>query len=203
MPKISTPWGEADYFVRLDPDKKVLRVSTARSGGIGVHPSIELPPYIKRHAVVDADGWAWFDDCNCDPIIVALPNLFGRPSVEAAKNVLQHSHPETFMAHFGVALTASTSRALERREFEFRTKDQFVPTAGFGDWAWDVPEGHVYVCGWRHCDEAIAGFLVPAERFYRDADRLLLDEFPRWEPNRSLLYRKEHGYLPEHVPARA
>jgi hypothetical protein len=26
---------------------------------------IELQENIQRHAVVDVDGWAWFDDCNC------------------------------------------------------------------------------------------------------------------------------------------
>lgn len=190
MPKLSTPWGQADVFVRLDPDKKVVRVATPSQGGIGVHPSLELAAHIEACAIVDSEGWRWFEDSGCAAVIVALPQLFSRSAFESAKLDLQHSQPETYMTHFGTVLTATTSRALEQREFESATRNKYTVVAAFGDWAWDVPQGSVYCCGWRNSDEATAGFLVPADHFYQHATRLILDDFPRWEPNRKLPYSK-------------
>lgn len=190
MSKVSTPWGEAVIYFRLNPDKKFLRVNTDQSGGIGIHPSVPIPAHIERCAVIAEDGWRWFEDDQCAAVVVAFPELFSHTAVSACRDHLRHTDPETFTAHFGITLTAADSRALEQREFEANTRDNFIPTAGFGDWAWNVPKDSVYVCGWRQRDEAIAGFLVPAERFYEEACRLVLDEFPRWEPDRALPYYK-------------
>ena len=53
------------------------------------------------------------------------------------------------------------------------------------DTPWGVAEqGHGYVAGWRRRDEATACFLVPACDFI-NPERLVLDDFPRWEPDRS------------------
>ena len=88
-----------------------------------------------------------------------------------------------------------SARAIERREFEAATRDNFVVTAGFGSSFWDVPCGYVYACGFRQRDEATAGFLVPASR-YTKPDRLILDEFPRWEPDRTLQMHKRFAECP-------
>jgi hypothetical protein len=54
----------------------------------------------------------------------------------------------------------------------------------------------VYACGWRKIDEATAGFLVPADIYDINPARLVLDDFPLWEPDRTLPYSK-----PQTAPA--
>ena len=120
--------------------------------------------------------------------------------MRGAKEILQHYYPEAFMAHFGGVLTAATSRALEQREWESATANNYTVTAGFGDWTWNVPLGYVYACGWRRSDEATAGFLVPADVYNVNPGRLVLDDFQRWEPDRTLPYSKPRGTTAQ-VPA--
>lgn len=190
MPKLQTPWGPAETVIRLDPDDMIMCVQTATHGGIGVHPHQAVPAHITTCAEVDQDGWRWFEeDIAAAAVIVAFPHLFGPGSLDAAKDALRNTLPEIYTAHFAEALTAANSRALERREFEAATRDKFVVTAGFGSSCWNVPVGYVYACGFRQCDEATAGFLVPQAKYIKPG-RLILDEFPNWEPDRTLPYQK-------------
>ena len=190
MPTLQTPWGIADTVIRLDPDNRFLRVHTPSHGGIGVHPAQAIPDHIASCANVDAEGWRWFEeDINVAAVMVAFPHLFCINTVAAAKDALRHHLPEVYTRHFGEALTAANSHAIERREFEAASRDKFVVTAGFGSSFWDVPGGYVYACGFRRSDDATAGFLVPSARYARP-ERLILDEFPRWEPDRTLPMHK-------------
>jgi len=85
-----------------------------------------------------------------------------------------------------VRLTPADSRALEQAAWEDRTHDKFVACAAYSDRHWDVPKGMTYVSGWRRSDEAVAGFLVPAQEEQAGGLRLVLDGYPRWEPIRNL-----------------
>lgn len=190
MPKLQTPWGPAYEVRRLDANDMILRAFAAENSGIGVHPQQALPDHIARCATVGEQGWRWFEDTvAAAAVVVAFPHLFSASMLELAVDTLKHELPEAYTAHFGEPLTAATSRALERRAFEDAAMDNFVVTAGFGSAYWNVPCGHVYACGFRRRDEATAGFLVPASR-YLEPDRLILDEFPRWEPDRTLPMHK-------------
>lgn len=195
MEKLSTPWGLADYVHFHDPDRKIRRVSTSSHGGISVSRELKMPDHLAALGMRDATGCLWFEeDLAWAAVPAAFPQHFNEESLEAAQQTLRHHFPEAYVAQFGGVLTASTSRALARREWEAATANSFVVTCGFGDWAWDVPTGHVYACGWRRSDEATAGFLVPASRYVNEG-RLVLDAFPRWEPNRTLPYFKPKSVL--------
>lgn len=191
MKHFRTPWGVADQVDSLHPEKnKILRVHTSSHGGIAVALDLPMPAYL---AAIGEEGteYRWFEE---DQAWVAPVTAFTRhfhpDQVLRAKDVLRDYYPEAYMAHFGTVLTAATSRALERREWESATAGKYCVTAGWGDWAWDVPAGYVYACGWRRQDEATAGFLVPADVYNVNPGRLVLDDFPRWEPDRTLPYSK-------------
>jgi hypothetical protein len=195
MKHFNTPWGVADVH-SLHPENKILRVSTATHGGIAVTLDLQMPACLAALGT-ELGGYRWFEeDLAWAAPATAFPRCFHPDQVWMAREILQHNYPEAFMAHFGGVLTSATSRALEQREWESATAGRFVVTAGFGDWAWDVPRGHVYACGWRRNDEATAGFLVPAEIYDVNPGRLVLDDFTRWEPDRNLPYTK-----PGKVPA--
>ncbi len=199
MPKIQTPWGPPDTVIRLDPDDMILRVHTCSHGGIGVHPHQSIPPHIAACAQVDSEGWRWFEeDVAAAAVIIAFPHLFGQSTLAAAKDSLRNNLPATYAEHFGEVLTAANSRAIAQREFEAATRDNFIVTAGFGSSFWNVPCGYVYACGFRQRDEGTAGFLVPAAK-YITPERLILDEFPRWEPDRTLPMNKREPELTAHA----
>jgi len=201
MSKLSTPWGPADYVHYHGEDRQVLRVGTSSHGGIGVLPSLSMPAYLAALADTDGYGTRWYEEDIAWAIAVtAFPDRFERTWVEAAKDTMRNEFPEAYVAHYGGVLTAETSRILERRQFEAATRNNFVVTASFGEWAWNCPTGFVYACGWRRSDEATAGFLVPAEK-YVNPGRLVLDEFPRWEPDRSLPYFKPKAETPRAATA--
>lgn len=200
MKHFNTPWGIADQVDSLHPEKKILRVHTPSHGGIAVALDLPMPSYLA--ALGDAGpSYRWFEEDQAWAApATAFPSFFHPAQVRGAKEILQHHYPEAFMAHFGGVLTAATSRALEQRDWESATANKYTVTSGFGDWAWDVPRGYVYACGWRRQDEATAGFLVPAEVYNLNPGRLVLDGFPRWEPDRSLPYSKP-GANTAQVPA--
>lgn len=190
MKNFNTPWGVADEVRFYGQDRKILSVSTPSHGGIGAALDVPMPAHL---AVIGMEqgGYRWFEEDQAwAALVTAFPGYFTESDVRFAKDILQNHYPEAFTAHFGVELTAATSRALEQREWEHATAGNFVVTAGFGDWAWDVPMGKVYACGWRRKDEATAGFLVPTDVYQANPGRLVLDSFPRWEPNRNLPYSK-------------
>lgn len=190
MKNFNTPWGVADQIESCHPDRKILRVHTPSHGGIAVALDLAMPVCLASIGTVE-NGFRWFEeDLDWAAPVTAFPNFFPPEDVRHATEILQHCYPEAFMEHFGSVLTAANSRALERREWEAATANNFTVTAGWGDWAWDVPQGQVYATGWRRKDEATAGFLVPAAVYKVNPGRLVLDNFPRWEPNRSLPYSK-------------
>lgn len=202
MIKMPTPWGVSHYVHFHGPDKLVVRVGTAEHGGIGVDASITMPPALAALAMVDSEGRRWFEeDITWAAAVIALPDRFQPEWVETAQDILCHHFPDAYMAHFNVVLTAADSRAMEEREFHAKTTDNFIVTAAWGSSFWDVGNGNVYVCGWRRRDEATAGFLVPEEEYQVNPSRLILDTYPRWEPNRSLPYVKpERQASAEWVP---
>jgi len=190
MKTFHTPWGVADAVHSYHPAGKILRVTTPTHGGFAVSLELEMPSELAALGT-QSDGYRWFEEDQAWAApATAFPRFFHPDHVLQAREILQHNFPEAFVAHFGGVLTASTSRALEQREWEARTVDSFVVTCGFGDWAWDVPAGHIYACGWRRKDEATAGFIVPCATYNVNPARLVLDDLPRWEPNRSLPYVK-------------
>jgi hypothetical protein len=198
MKHFSTPWGVADQVHSLHPQNKILRVSTPSHGGIAVAADLQMSVHLAALGL-EQGGYRWFEEDQAWAApATAFPSFFHPAHVRLARQILQHKYPQAHMAQFGGVLTAATSRALERREWEMATSDSFVVTAGFGDWAWDVPRGHVYACGWRRRDEASAGFLVPAKVYDVNPERLVLDGFARWEPDRTLPYSK-----PRHVGPQA
>lgn len=201
MKNFHTPWGMADQVDSLHPEKKILRVHTPEHGGIAVAMDLPMPSYLAGLGE-QGQSYRWFEEDQAWAApATAFPSFFHPDHVRRAKEILRDHYPEAFMAHFGGVLTAATSRALEQREWESATANRFVVTAGFGDWAWNVVPGHVYACGWRRRDEAVAGFLVPAEVYNVNPGRLVLDDYPRWEPDRTLPYSKPRTSAAQQVPA--
>lgn len=190
MKNFPTPWGLADQVDILHPEKKILRVHTPEHGGVAVATDLPMPSCLAALGE-QGQSFRWFEEDQAWAApATAFPSFFHPEQVRRAKQILQHYYPEAHMDHFGGVLTAATSHALERREWESATANNFTVTSGFGDWAWDVPRGYVYACGWRKNDEAVAGFLVPADVYSANPGRLVLDEYPRWSPNRALPYSK-------------
>lgn len=192
MIKISTPWGPSHYVHFHGADRLVVRVGTAEHGGIGVDASLSMPPALAALALLDSDGRRWYEeDVAWAAAVVAFPERFQPEWLEPAKDTLRNEFPEAYMAHFGVTLTTADSRVLEERAWHAASADNFIVMSAFGDSFWNVEPGMVYACGWRRRDEATAGFLVP-EAVYSAANpsRMILDHFPRWEPDRSTPYLK-------------
>lgn len=184
-----TPWGCAQHVEKISIAGDVIRVDTASHGGIGVARSRQFPASLIGLAIQDSE-WLWFEeDCAACAPVLAFPSLFGAKARIAAEASLRNWFPSHYEQYFGRKPTAAESSAVAQSEFEEKTRNNFVVRTGFGDWAWDVPAGSVYAVGFRASDKAEAGFLVPKEQ-YRVPGRLVLDGFPRWEPNRSLPYSK-------------
>lgn len=184
-----TPWGDAQTVSYYDPDRKIVHVSTASHGGLGVDLALDMPAHLAGIGECD-DKRRWFEEDKAwAAVALAFPQFFSATVVEQAKETLKHWRPEAYMTHFGVTLGPADSHVLEKRAWEQATRDNFVVTAGWGDWAWDVPAGHVYAAGFRASDGAAAGFLVPQDQYERPG-RLVLDGFPRWEPDRTKPYCK-------------
>lgn len=192
MKNFHTPWGIADQVDSLHPERQILRVHTPSHGGIAVAVELPMPSHLAEIGETQQGyRYRWFEEDQAWAApATAFPSFFHPQHVRAARDILQHHYPEAFMAHFGIVLTAATSRALERREWESATANKYTVSAGWGDWAWDVPRGYVYAAGWRRNDESTAGFPVPADVYNVNPGRLVLDDFPRWEPDRTLPYSK-------------
>ena len=187
---MSTPWGGSQSRTFYDPQRTIMLVNTAEHGGFGVHVSREMPKHLVTGIAIVEDTWRWFEEDQAwAAVAVAFPEFFSEANVASAQQTLKDWYPEAYMAHFGVNLTAADSRKLEQLAWEEATRDNFVVTAGWGDWAWDVPAGHVYAAGFRARDGAAAGFLVPQDQYERPG-RMVLDSFPRWEPDRTKPYCK-------------
>lgn len=144
--KMPTPWGPAQSELFFHPERKIVQVSTAEHGGVGVSVDLAMPDYFSRLGLTEGDGWLWYEEDVLWAVpAVAFPLYFKPEWVEGAKQTLRDEFPGAYTAHFGEVLTAANSRALERREWERQTVNIFVVTAAFGDWAFDVPKGQVYV----------------------------------------------------------
>lgn len=198
--RLDTPWGSADSVRYLNADKSVVQVSTASHGGIGVdHTQLELPAHLIVPAI-RTDTMLWFeedDDWCCAAL--ALPDLF--PDIQdAAEATLRNLMPEIYRAHYGRMPTAQESIRVRAMELNRALHANFRARSAFGDWAWNVPAGHVYVLGVRASDGASVGFLLP-DAEYKDVDALVLDGYPRWEPDMTLPRSKPAGWRNALAPA--
>lgn len=184
----NTPWGIADYVKDVAGDGTVLIVSTSSHGGIGVHTSRAMPAYFRSQALTSGE-WLWFEE-DCDWAIAALsfPDLFPKDQ-DNAKQTLCNWHPDVYAEHFGQLPTAAQSLKVAERERDERLKDKFTVSSGHSDSSWNIPKGFVYASGWRRADGAKQGFLVPKDK-YVNLHELVLDDFPRWEPDLTLPYMK-------------
>jgi hypothetical protein len=86
--------------------------------------------------------------------------------------------------------SAAESMEVRTRTLKVQLQDKFTVKATWGDWAWDVPQGHLYILGQRSSDMVEAGFLVPEADYKTPVDEIVLDAYPRWEPDRRLPYSK-------------
>lgn len=203
---MNTPWGTADSVEAKAQDKSVIVVRTSSHGGIGVHiPTHPVPEHFMRLGICD-DTWAWFEEDDCWPApALMFPELF--PSEQAdAESSLRNWHPEAYAAHFGRTPTASESIRVHQAETRERLKNHYTVKTTWGDWAWNVPQGHLYVVGRRESDGEEAGFLIPPAEGFADAfcapkedykkpiNEIVLDAYPRWEPDRSLPYIKPRHF---------
>lgn len=194
IPK-ETPWGPRDYFTRLNPQGTVVQVGTSSHGGIGVHSSVELPAYILPQSLVTQgdcanETWRWFEeDIAWALVAIALPQWFEEASVTMARQTVINWLPKIYEQHYGTKPTASESMKVREAELKVQLANHYRPRTAFGDWAWDVPSGQVYVLGHRDSDDSTEGFLVPDPQ-YRELDTLILDQYPRWKPNMGLPYSK-------------
>jgi len=184
-----TPWGDAQTVSYYDPDRKIVQVSTASHGGLGVDLALDMPAHLAAIGECD-DKRRWFEEDEAwAAVAVAFPQFFSANVLEQAKETLKHWRPEAYMVHFGVRLGPADSYLLEKRAWEQATRDNFVTTAVWSDAFWDVPSGYAYAAGFRARDEATAGFLIPRSECV-NVTRLVLDGFPRWEPDRTKPYCK-------------
>lgn len=191
---INTPWGVADSVRDVSGDGEVIVVSTSSHGGIGVKETRQLPPYMTPYGLA-CSGFLFFEeDRDWSLPVCAFPDLFPKRQ-EAAKDTILNWHPGVYEKHFGHKPTAAESLAVAEAERHERLKNNFIPSTGFGDWAWDVPKGYVYALGWRRADRATKGFLVPKAQ-YVNLHELVLDAFPAWAPDKTQPYSK-----PAAVPA--
>jgi len=187
---MATPWGPADAVSKLAPAGDVIKVCTSSHGGIGVHVTgPTIPAALLDLAILEGD-WHWFEEdlCWAGPAL-ALPDLFKQEERAAAEETIRHWYPDVYARHFGRRPTAAESRAVAEEELRARTHGNFTPQSAFGDWSWNVPSGHVYVLGYRASDKSTAGFLL-TQQDYECPHGLVLDGFPRWEPDRALPYSK-------------
>lgn len=190
MNKLHTPWGAAHAVYAYHPQRKIFQVHTASHGGFAVALDLPMPEALAQLGEV-MDEHRWFEeDIAWAAVPVAFPTHFCAERQQSARDLLRDEFPDAYSAHFGVTLTAVDSAALARRAWEAATSDSFVVLAGYSDQHWNVPEGHVYVCGFRKRDEATRGCLVPAAVYEVHPARLVLDEFPSWEPDRSRSFLK-------------
>ncbi len=187
-----TPWGRADTMRKVSDQGDVIRVCTSSHGGMGVFvrsrpmPAAFLPLAIRDH---DAE-WHWFEEDLCwAAVALAFPDLFATGDRESAESTIRNWYPDVYAAHFGRRPTAAESAAVAEEARRQATRDNFIARTAFGDWAWNVPRGHVYVLGERAADGETAGFLL-LDKDYVRPNSLVLDGFPRWEPDRSQPYSK-------------
>lgn len=190
MNKLSTPFGVAHSLTYCDPERSIVYASTSEHECYGVSLTREMPAPLANLAIVEG-GWRWFEgDIAYAAVIVAFPQFFAPATVEAAKADLRNEFPSAYQKHFNVRLTPADSRRLEQAAWEDRTHNKFVACASFSDEHWNIPQGMAYVSGWRRSDESTAGFLVPAAEERAGTHRMVLDSYPRWEPDRSLPFTK-------------
>lgn len=197
-----TPWGAADSLEAKCPDKSVIVVGTSSHGGVGVHTSTHvIPEQFKPLCICEGD-WAWFEEDEASAAAHLLfPDLFPT-SQEEAEATLRNWHPTVYAAHYGRMPTAAESHRVRQNETRERLKNHYTVKTTWGDWAWNVPQGHLYVLGRRESDGDEAGFLMPPaegiksdfqapkEDHKKPINEIVLDAYPRWEPDRSLPYMK-------------
>ena len=184
-----TPWGDAHTASYYDPARKIVHVSTASHGGIGVDLALDMPAHLAAIGECD-DKRRWFEEDEAwAAVAIAFPQFFSAAVVEQAKETLKHWRPDAYMVHFGVTLGPADSHVLEQRAWDHATRDNFVTTAVWNDAFWESPVAMSTLRASALDDEAIAGFLIRRSEC-ANATRLVLDGFPRWEPDRTKPYCK-------------
>jgi len=188
MQKMHTPWGQADYHEFLNAENTIVNVGTSSHGGIGVHISLPMPEYLDCETT---GQWRWYEeDIDWAKVALAYPQAFTPQAIESAKLTILNWHPKIYEKHFGHKPTAAESFKVAEEENDKRLINHYRVHGGFGDWAWDVPKGYVYATGYRKSDNSNAGFLVPSDVYNENPSRLILDDFPRWEPDKTFPYSK-------------
>jgi hypothetical protein len=189
MKHLSTPWDVADYVKPLSTNGDVIRVGTPGHGGIGVKRTLAMPKHLASVAILDSK-WRWFEeDLDWACVAIAFPELFNAKSIEAANATLLAWLPDVYEKHYGRKPTAEESHEIRERELREKHKSNYRVQSATGDWAYNVPLGQVYVVGHRESDNSTAGFLVPHAE-YKGYSTLVLDNYPRFEPDKSLPYSK-------------
>lgn len=194
MKSMTTPWGFSEQVSSMSPDGLIISVQTLRHGGIGINKKLEMPEYLASVSIQDSE-WRWFEeDCGWACVALAFPQYFKAHHLDLAKTIVLNVYPHVYEKHYGVKPDIAESRALRRMDLESRLENSFRPRTAFGDWAWDVPKGSVYVVGFKAVDGSSKGFLVPKDQ-YANPDTLVLDGFPSFEPNTELPYSKGRGLI--------
>lgn len=198
---MATPWGPASFLMAKNPDKSVIVASTCSHGGIGVHiPTHSIPEHFKTLSIC-VDSWAWFEeDCAWAAAALMFPDLFPKDQ-DFAKSTLCNWYPRVYEAHFGSSPSAAQSMVVRQNEILDRLKNHFTVKATWGDWAWDVPQGKIYVLGRRTSDGVEAGFLLPSDDYKSPIDEIILDAYPRWEPDRTLPLSKPKEAIGSQQPS--
>lgn len=162
MGSTSTPWGQSDGQKTLA--EGVVYFSTASHGGVRLSSAQngQIPAGAKR-CDLRRRGWYEHDVHANIPILVF--GLGNAAELAAAKQNLADWDPDAYRAIFGELPKVEDSRELQRREFEQRTRDQFVVVSAIGGPGRGVPAGQVGCWARRASDGAEVQVLVRADRY--------------------------------------
>ncbi len=168
-PKTS-PWGAIQGKKELAPG--IWQVSTAGHGGIKLsrERNAAVPKYMRREG-------GWYEE-DCDWALAAVVHPIGfhrvikiegkpdRTEFEVAMETFRNWYPSEYERFSGIMLEPGQSLKRDEQLFEIETRDKFVVTAAWGEWADWVPAGKVGVCAVnRSQSQVIKYFLVDAKRY--------------------------------------
>ena len=191
-----SPWGKIDNVTKVC--RGIAWVGTPSHGGVRVSEGMaaKMPDYM-RNIGEHSHGYWWFEEDSAWVVPAIVFNELSPFKVELdeMKRTLRNSFPEAYERHYETVLTEGESVVRDEQLFLERHKNDYVTVCAFGDWAWDVPSGMVYVIatlgGVRGREEK--GFLVPQNEYQtRNRNGFVIDETHQaWEPDKSLPYSKE------------
>ena len=141
MKRMRTPWGTADSVRQVAPG--IQAVSTPGHGGFKldrarnarVHPAFREP-----------GGW-YEGDLKWAVVAVTFTEDAGftTQTVTEAHATLKNRCPDAYEAVYGVKVTAEESGVVRERKALAACKGRMLITACWGEWATNVPPGHVGV----------------------------------------------------------